>query len=129
MGNMITDEIFQTKLSELQNEAQNLTENSDKKSVEVAANALRSMSYSPTLLFDTPQFITFTKKDLLHEINRVTNLTKNDDSFKTLDEGVDFNEIKLTHIKLLINHFKLLTRLRNDEAETLEEVNELYEDD
>ena len=126
---MITEEIFTQKVQELKNGAGSLTENSDEKSIETVANALKAMKYSPTLLFDTPQFVTFTKQDLLDEINRVAGLTKDDKLLKTLDKSVDPNEIKLTHITLLINHFKLLTRLRDDEDEAWEEVNELYEDD
>ena len=57
MGSMISDEAFQSKLLELQTEADSITENSDKKSIEIAANTLKGMSYSPTLLFDTPQFV------------------------------------------------------------------------
>ena len=126
---MITEEVFIIKIQKLKNDAQILNENNDEKSVEINANALKGMSYSPTLLFDTPQFITFTKQDLLGEINRVADLPRDDQMLKMVEVDVDFNEFKLTHIKLLINQFTLLTRLRNDEDEAWEEINELYEDD
>lgn len=129
MGDMITDDIFHNELIKLQEEANNLTENSDQESIKVAAKALKAMNYTPTLLFDTPHFLDFAKQDLLNEINHVADLTKKDASFLKLEDDIDFNEVKLTHIRLLINHFKLLTRLRNDEDEAWEEVNELYEDD
>ena len=41
----------------------------------------------------------------------------------------DIQEIKLEQIGLLVHHFKLLCRLRQDDPEAWDEVDELYGDD
>lgn len=49
---------------------------------------------------------------------------------KQLPENKDSaSEIRLRHLQLLLYHYNLLCRLRDDEAEAWDEVNELYEDD
>lgn len=103
-------------LNEIRKEASELPDDHDDKSIQSTANDLLGMKYTPTLIFETPGFHNMKKGDILSEIDRI----------ESMDEKT---EQKITHLKLLIYHYKLLIRLRNNEPEAWDEVNELYEDD
>ena len=72
------------------------------------------MNWQPTLLADPPDFLTLTK-----------------DKLKAFIEQLTANSKDLTeqHLSLLLYHYRLLQKLRNDEPEAWDEINELMEDD
>jgi predicted phage gp36 major capsid-like protein len=87
--------------------------------IESTAHDLECLNYEPILFIKTPTFLRMTKAELMKEINRVLALPAEEasDAFKT------------GHIELLFYHFELLTRLRLQDAEAWDQVNELYVDD
>lgn len=78
------------------------------------ADRLKAMNWQPTLLADPTDFLTLTKDKLKTFIEQLT---------------ADGNDLTEQHLSLLLYHYRLLQRLRNDEPEAWDEINELMEDD
>jgi hypothetical protein len=97
--------------------------------IEKTAMRLQNMSYTPTLLIDTPDFLIMNREGFAKEYKRVSGLSAQ----KLIEEGMPAGaapeEFRSNHLRLLEYHYRLLTRLRRDEPEAWDEVNELYEDD
>lgn len=91
-----------------------LPPDADAVAIEQTVDRLNAMNYQPLLLTDTPQFLTFTTSGLREYIQQLTQTQK------------DLSE---QHLSLLLYHYKLLQRLRRDEPEAWDEINELMEDD
>ncbi|MBL7016738.1 MAG: hypothetical protein ISR84_04185 [Kiritimatiellales bacterium] len=83
--------------------------------IEQTAAALQAMNYQPTLLNDAPDFFHMTRSGLVQLIVDLT--------------GTPGNELTEQHLSLLFYHYALLQRLRRNEPEAWDEVNELMEDD
>lgn len=101
-----------------------LPKDSDQTAIIATAHTLHGMNYYPTLLRKTPGFLEFTKSQLKDEISKVIALPES--AFEAIDNVVEF---KYNHIKLLIYHYEQLQRLRKDDPEAWDVVNEEYEDD
>jgi hypothetical protein len=82
-------------------------------SIEETAKELQAMNYQPMLLNDAPGFLELTKSGLVQMVVDVA-------------EKPDATE---QHLSLLFYHYALLQRLRRNEPEAWDEVNELMEDD
>ena len=81
--------------------------------IEETARELEAMNYQPMLLNDVPDFLRITKSRL---VDFITDLA-------------DRPGMTEQHLSLLFYHYALLQRLRRNEAEAWDEVNELMEDD
>jgi hypothetical protein len=81
--------------------------------IEETARELRAMNYQPTLLNEVPDFFHMTKSSLIQQVVDVAGRT-------------DATE---QHLNLLLYHYTLLQRLRCNEPQAWDEVNELMEDD
>jgi len=97
--------------------------------VEETAKTLESKSYEPVLLLRTEGFLRMGRKDLEAEIDRVNQLTDDEMMTEGLGAHANFNEFKAKHLQLLIYHYGLLCRLREDDPTAWDTINELYEDD
>jgi hypothetical protein len=83
--------------------------------IKETAAELELMNYRPLLLNDVPDFLHLTKSGLIQFIKKIT-----DNPPRPLTEQ---------HLSLLLYHYDLLQRLRRNEPEAWDEVNELMEDD
>ena len=99
----------------LMKKAESLPSDADRSAINETARVLRDMNYSPTLLLEVPGFLEFTKNDLLQELARV--------------RALPAPEINQKHCELLVYHYELLQRLRRNDPDAWDIVNELYEDD
>ena len=97
--------------------------------VEETAGILEGMNYEPVLLLKTPRFLRMKRKDLETEIERVNRMTAKEMMAEGFAENANFNEFKAKHLQLLIYHYRLLCRLRADDPDSWDVINELYEDD
>lgn len=97
--------------------------------VQQAAIRLQEIHFTPTLMLPVERFLYWSKSDLLTEIDRVASLTEADLRAQGVALAQTAEEIKLEQIGLLVYHFKLLTRLRHDEAEAWDKIDELYAED
>jgi hypothetical protein len=97
--------------------------------IEETALVLEGMSYEPLLLLKTAGFLRMNRKNLEEEILRVNQMTTQQMMAEGFAENANFNEFKAKHLQLLIYHYRLLCRLRTDDPEAWDTVNELYEDD
>lgn len=93
---------------------QDLPPDADAAVIEETAQRLRTMNWEPTLLAAPPGFLTITKNNLMQFIANLVNNGKNHTK---------------QDLSLLLYHFTLLQKLRTDDAEAWDEVNELMEDD
>lgn len=122
--------IDKAEVEKLRREAQKFPEFSLGE-IEASSQALEGFNYSPTLLIPTPNFIHFTKEDLLGEIDRLAGACREDiEKELGIEEknGQDLGEIVLRHLKLLVYHYHLLVRLRKNDPKAWDEINELYEE-
>lgn len=87
------------------------------------------MSYSPVLLIPTPGFLRMKAKEIEQESERVRALSAEELVQAGMPANEDAEAYKANHLRLLDYHYRLLARLRLDEPEAWDEVNELYEDD
>ncbi|MDK2857274.1 MAG: hypothetical protein PWQ29_509 [Verrucomicrobiota bacterium] len=95
-------------------EIESLPEDADQSRIDETFQRLQAMNYQPILLVDAPGFLTMTRAGLLEFIR---NLVK------------EQNGLTEQHLSLLVYHYRLLQRLRRDEPEAWDEINELMEDD
>ena len=93
------------------------------------ARTLEGMAYEPVLLLKTPGFLHMGCKDLETEIARVNAMTDEEMRSEGFAADANFSEFKAKHVQLLIYHYGLLCRLRADDPEAWDIINELYEDD
>lgn len=94
-------------------------DDADDRAIESTASDLESMNYEPMLLIDTPGFFRMKKAELGETMNRVLQLPA----------GQATDAVKSGQIKLLAYYYDLLCRLRLNDAEAWDLINELYEDD
>jgi len=97
--------------------------------IEETAKTLEGMNYEPVLLLKTPGFLRMGIKDLESEIERVTRMPDAEMMAEGFAANANFSAFKAKHLQLLIYHYGLLCRLRNDEPTAWDTINELYEDD
>lgn len=97
--------------------------------IQQTARRLESVHYAPILILPVEGFFDFSKTDALREIDRVTGLTEEELRAQGVEIHQTTQDIRLEQIRLLIYHFKLLTRLRQDDAAAWDEIDELYRED
>jgi hypothetical protein len=119
-------EVTVQKMSE---EIRKLDDSVDADGLRLTRERLERVNYSPILILPVPGFLSFSKDDVLREIERVAGLSDREMQDAGLEAGSDFAEMKARHIELLVYHFKLLVRLRRDEPEAWDEVDEIFGDD
>lgn len=94
-----------------------------------AADTLDRMNWSPELLVGIEDFQRISRKTLLHEVKRFLSF----DDEQTLDAigptTMSPERARLTQASLLVNAGELLWKLREDDLDAWDHVNELYEDD
>lgn len=90
-----------------------LPQDASPQQIQQTADQLSAMSYQPMLLNDAPDFFHITKDRLGQMVNELANEPNTTEQ----------------HLNLLVYHYELLQRLRRDEPEAWDEVNELMEDD
>ncbi|WP_372797475.1 hypothetical protein [Pontiella sp.] len=83
------------------------------------AKILDGKYFEPMLLIPTPGFVRMKKADIRNELQRVLRIPSSEVS----------DAYKSKHTELLLYYYDLLCRLRLDQAEAWDTINELYEDD
>lgn len=97
--------------------------------VEKTAERLDDYKYSPILLIPADNFTRLTKEGIIDEMKRIVDLSDSEMRDMGFIDGADLTTKKDQQLNLLVHHYSLLSRLRNDEPEAWDEVTELYEDD
>lgn len=125
----MTPQEFSTQVQNYKQVVQNLEDVNEATAIKETINRLTRMNYSPMLIFSTENFLSFSKADVLREIDRIAKLSDQEMIQQGFDRARDFFELKVEHIALLVYHFKLLLRLRRDNPEAWDEIDEMYGDD
>jgi DNA-binding MarR family transcriptional regulator len=126
---MKTTQEFLTKIDAFKTTIAALPDVQDAVRIQQTATRLENLHFTPTLMLPVAGFLYFSKTDMLAEIDRVAALTEQDIHEQNLEVKEDTQDIKLEQIGMLVYHFKLLTRLRQDLPEAWDEIDELYGDD
>lgn len=102
-------------LDETLHNIRSLPAEADPERIEETATLLEGMNYRPILLTDAPGFLRIERADLIDLLSAAANEPDAERATQA--------------IRLLDHHYQLLCRLRRDEPEAWDEVNELMEDD
>lgn len=127
--NMKTEQEFSSKITAFKTTITALPDVLDDECIQQTATRLEGLHFTPTLMLPVARFLYFSKADMLAEIDRAAALTEQDIHELGIEVKEDTQAIKLEQISMLVYHFKLLTRLRQDDAEAWDEIDELYGDD
>lgn len=103
-------------IEEIKKEIDILPVDASQHDIEITAKTLEGMNYSPNLPIDTPDFLFITRDGIANEYKKVMN--------SPADET-----LKKSHLNLLLHQYKFLYRLRINDMDAWDEVNELYEED
>jgi DNA-binding MarR family transcriptional regulator len=126
---MKPDQEFSAKLDAFKTAIRALPDVGAVHCIQQTASQLEGMHFTPTLLMPVARFLYFSKTDLLEEIDRIAALTAQELYAQGLEIQRDIQQIKLEQIGMLVYHFKFLTRLRQNEPEAWDRIEELYGDD
>lgn len=94
----------------------------DQATREATAARLALCNYSPLLSVDAPDFLHYTKDTLKQ---RCIQISESDSDASTAAD----DNTTVTDIELLVNQYKLLQRLRQDDPEAWDLIEELYGED
>ncbi len=98
----------------IKQQIESLPEDADSETIEKTAHHLEKINYQPTLMAEPPDFLRITKDELLSFID---------------NQLVDKEALTEQSLSLLLHHYRLLQRLRNDDPEAWDEVSEVTEED
>ena len=91
--------------------------------------ALRGMHFQPVFFYEIPDFVRFTKDDLVREMEGILSLDDEEIRAELPHLSLEPWEFRLKQISMMIYYYRLLIRLRQDDPEAWDFVHELYEDD
>ena len=120
---------FTERIQEYTATIRQLPDVDDADRIQHTAKRLEGLHFEPTLILPAKNFTSLSKADILSEIDRVANLSEQDMRALGVHIRQDIQETKLEQIGLLVYHFTLLTRLRQDDPQAWDEIDELYGDD
>lgn len=102
------------------NEIDSLPDDVDRETIEATAGRLAQRNYSPLLTVDAPDFLLYTKATLKQRCLQIV-----DDGS---DQAAD-SANKAKKVGLLVNQYKLLQRLRRDDPDAWDLIEELFGED
>ena len=102
-------------------------EPSDPDAIESTARTLRDWGYSPMLLEKPDGFLEMTRDQALEAFDHIA--AQPDEYWKDKGPSDDAEETKETALRMLVNQFEFFTRLRHNEPEAWDDMNELYMED
>jgi len=132
----LSSQEFSRQLAELRSRVERLPEH-PKERIDQTADRLRGMSFDFHLGTMEIHMFEITRGELLDEIDRIAaagfgELRRKpnfEEGYSGGDEERWANYARLFRIRMLVDKFELLSRLRDDEPEAWDEVEELYVDD
>jgi len=139
----IDDEAYRKKLGELLARLDGIRDVADPAAVRRTAEQLRRLHYDVGIEDPEKDFLEMTKADIRREVRRIESLTVADlRRDRSLEQDLEFffddaaatesaylNDIRLKRVSLILYHYELLTRLRADDVEAWDTVEELYGED
>ena len=120
---------FTERIQEYTATIRQLPDVDDAARIQYTTKRLEKLHFAPTLILPAENFTSLSKADILAEIDRIANLSEQEMRVSGVQIHQDIQETKLEQIGLLVYHFTLLTRLRQDDPEAWDEIDELYGDD
>ncbi|MDF1569770.1 MAG: hypothetical protein P1P77_17260 [Spirochaetaceae bacterium] len=93
------------------------------------AERLEHMNWRPEFLEDVEDFLHITRDRLVAGVENLLDMDNEESEKRFGTLTIDSDRAALTQASLLLNAAELLWRLRLDEPEAWDQINELYEDD
>lgn len=97
--------------------------------IEQVAKELEMHTYTPPLLIDMPGLIRAGRRQIASHVSRVLTLPDEAEELALPQFGGDAQQVRLVHLRLLLDQYLLITDLRAGIPEAWDRINELYEDD
>ena len=110
------DKLTPEHIEYIRNQIKSLPETTSEQQIEETAKRLEKITYQPMLMVEPPDFLRITKEKLLNFVDQLVQ----DQKCENLTEQ---------HLNLLVHHYELLQRLRNDDPEAWDEISEIMEED
>lgn len=83
--------------------------------IESTRKELEGYNYFPLLTIDVPNFLSATRNDIVNFITRTVETRA--------------NEVNPVDLSLIVYHYRLLQKLRNNDPESWEQITELMDED
>jgi hypothetical protein len=100
---------------ELVRELTQLPKDPNVDTIESTRKELEGYNYFPLLTIDVPNFLSATRNDIVNFITRTVETRA--------------NEVKPVDLSLIVYHYRLLQKLRNNDPESWEQITELMDED
>ncbi|GAK60076.1 hypothetical protein U27_07064 [Candidatus Vecturithrix granuli] len=120
---------FAERIQEYKATIHQLPDVNDAARIQYTVKRLEGLHFVPTLILPIERFTSLSKVDILREIDRIANLSEQEIHASGVRINQEVQETKIEQIGLLVYHFTLLTRLRQDDPLAWDEIDELYGDD
>lgn len=101
----------------------------DRKDIRNTHDELKSYNYSPPFIVDIAEFTLLGKEEALKVLSKLE--SNNGPIIKKAAAALDLSveEAIIKSMKIFVNEFELLQRLRRNEPKAWDHITELYEDD
>lgn len=125
----MSDQNFAERIQEYKTTIRQLPDIDEPVFIQQTVERLERLHFAPTLILPLENFTSCSKADILREIDRIASLSEQEIQASGVRVNQDVQETKIEQIGLLVYHFTLLTRLRQDDPLAWDEIDELYGDD
>lgn len=123
---MSTANSFSEKIAKLKDEVSRLQDSEEPENIEQTANRLEGLNYAPPIILPVPDFLRLTSNGMLKEIDKILALPDQEACALAPDDPQKCQDLRLQFISVLIYYYRQLVSLRQGNAETWDEVDEVY---
>lgn len=117
---------FETRVEELKDKVRGFKNDAGSATIEETAERLEKLNYAPPVIIPLGRFLRLTKDSLLEEIDRILALPDQEACALAPDDHRKCQDLRLEFISVQIFYFEKLMLLRRGDAETWDEIDELY---
>lgn len=123
---MASDTSFNEQVEQFKQKIRNFEDTADENLIEETALRLEKLNYAPPVIIPLTKFLRLTKDLLLEEIDRILAMPDQEACALAPDNPKECRDLRLQFISVQMFYYKKLMLLRQDDAETWDEIDELY---
>lgn len=123
---MASDTSFNEQVEQFKQKIRNFEDTADENLIEKTALRLEKLNYAPPVIIPLTKFLRLTKDLLLEEIDRILAMPDQEACALAPDNPKECRDLRLQFISVQMFYYKKLMLLRQDDAETWDEIDELY---
>lgn len=117
---------FDTQVEELKEKVRGFRDDVASEVIEETAERLEKLNYAPPVIIPLGRFLRLTRDSLLEEIDRLLALPDAEACALAPDDHRKCQDLRLEFISVQIFYYEKLMLLRQGDAETWDEIDELY---